>query len=518
MPTAPSNTASKLGGVDVFFDRRFSGDLGQGINVPLAMTQGFEDKLDQCFNELWSVVPLGKPNKIFTAGAFTNKPGFHGLGRAFDLDGFEWTNRKFIVLEDGARNGDRKFYFGIEAILKRHFGVVLDYLFNTDHHDHFHLDDSLQIDFSASAKSKVVFLQGALIHVFGLSIGAAGIDGQMGPNTQQAVNQALAKLGISGSISNKNVWLQFLLGTAKEAFGSSITPRNIAITKPTDDSEFIFGDTVHFAGTADPEVETIKLIAEDKFHFDTSRVVSGKWEADHQFTQAGNREIVVKGFDSSNRQVSRKIVNITLKVTALAAASFPETSSSLLGTIPETLGDANKVTQITQPFQGANTILKFQTGQLYLDSTMYISANGSPNVSLFDPIHGLLETSLKHPGRTGQEQFVDSEKIPYFLLPQDLLDAGNIKLGDIGVFILNNQITYAVLADVGEAHKSVGGSIALASALGGGIVDNIVNRGISDNVICIIFPNSGDGTPQTPEKISEKGKELFESLGGNPPL
>ena len=49
MPPRPSNTASKLGGVDLFYDRRSSADLGKGVRTTLAMTQNFEDKLDACF-------------------------------------------------------------------------------------------------------------------------------------------------------------------------------------------------------------------------------------------------------------------------------------------------------------------------------------------------------------------------------------------------------------------------------------------------------------------------------------
>lgn len=520
MATRPSNTAPKLGGVSLFYDRRSASDLGKGAPVTLTMTQGIEDQLDRCFNELWNICPNGKPNKIFTAGAWTNKPGMHGAGRAFDLDGFEWSNRKFIVLEDGRKNGDRKFYFGIEAVLRKHFGIVLDYLYNSDHYDHFHIDDGVSIDFDTSARSKVLFLQGALVFVFGLSVGSTGIDGRWGDNTKNALNQALSRLGITGSIFNRNVWLDFLTQTAKEAFGTSVISRNVTITQPTPLSQFPFENSVHFEGTADPEVTTIKLIAEDKFHFDTVIVNSGKWATDYKFYQAGQREIVIKGFDNSDRQVSRTTVDILLQMTSLADSNLPEKTSNLLGSVViNTMSDSTKLTQITQPFQGAKAIFKLNSGELYIEGNLYITANGSPNVLILDPIHGVLQTSLKYLGLTGQEQFVNSEKISYFLLPKDLYEPFAINLGDIGVFIYNNKIAYAVFADVGESHKSAGGSIALANVLGNdAVVDNIINRGISDNVICIVFPKSGDGTPQTPDQIQQKGEELFKRLGGNSPM
>ena len=432
---------------------------------------------------------------------------------------FEWSDRKFIVLDDGRKAGDRKFYFGIEAILRKHFGIVLDYLYNQPHWDHFHIDDGTPINFNTSSRSKVLFLQGALVYIFGLSVGSTGIDGRWGNNTKNAVNKALSKLGITGNIFTLNVWKSFLTGTAKEAFGTKIIPRNIAIIQPRANSQFALHSPVSFSGTADPEVKTIKLVAEDRFHFDTVPVNNQKWETEYKFLQAGERTVVAKGFDQNNRQVASNTIDITLEIVNSVDYEPPENAKSLLGSVITIFSDSSKVTQITQPFQGAASIFKFNTGQLYVDGSIYVSANGSPNVALIDPILGALQTSLQYDDKSGQERFINSEKIPYFLLPQDLYDPLGIQLGDIGIFIHNNQIAYAVFADVGESHKSIGGSIALAKALGhDALIDNAIQGGISDDVVCIVFPNSGDGTPQTPDAIEAKGEFLLKGIGGNPPL
>ena len=84
----PNNTTPTLAGVQLYYDRRSLADIGHGTQVSLSMTQNTEDKLDRCFSELWDVCPLGTAKKIFTAGAYVNKGGMHGAGRAFDLDGF----------------------------------------------------------------------------------------------------------------------------------------------------------------------------------------------------------------------------------------------------------------------------------------------------------------------------------------------------------------------------------------------------------------------------------------------
>ncbi|MFN9648445.1 MAG: extensin family protein, partial [Pseudanabaena sp.] len=210
-------TFNSLSGVPTHYDR---------FEAPPAITYGtrgklnkfsaednFVDKLDECFQELWNLCPLGRAEVITSAGAFVNRPrdpsDRHSEARAFDLDGIFWAGRNFVTLYDGYQGGDRKFYFGVNAVLCKHFGVVLNYLFNADHRDHFHLDDSRNVGFDPSASSKVLFLQGALVHVMGLSIGSSGIDGDFGPDTQAAFNAALAQFGITGIIITQIVWLAF---------------------------------------------------------------------------------------------------------------------------------------------------------------------------------------------------------------------------------------------------------------------------------------------------------------------
>jgi hypothetical protein len=59
------------------------------------------------------------------------------------------------------------------------------------------------------------------------------------------------------------------------------------------------------------------------------------------------------------------------------------------------------------------------------------------------------------------------------------------------------------------------GSIALSRSLGNEpLIDEVVRAGIDNDVIYIVFPGSGDGTPQTPAAIRGKGKALFNALGG----
>ena len=70
------------------------------------------------FIELWRVCPLGRAEVVTSAGAYVNKPGSHGQGRGFDLDAIFWADKNFITLHYPQ---DRRFYLGVEAILRKHF-------------------------------------------------------------------------------------------------------------------------------------------------------------------------------------------------------------------------------------------------------------------------------------------------------------------------------------------------------------------------------------------------------------
>jgi hypothetical protein len=218
----PTNSFTTLGGlVPVHYDR-FDPPHNYGTRgrqLTFFCEQDFEVLLDNAFREVWLFTGLGRAEVITSAGAFVNKPRAHGRGRAFDLDGIFWSTKTFVTQPAGFAGGDRKFYFGIEAVLRRHFGVVLDYLFNSDHRDHFHVDDSNSLAFSTTSRSKVGSLQGMLNHVWGKNVDE---DGGWGNQTEGAVNEVLVVADIPGPITNQEQWLLFLKKTAEKAFGTQV--------------------------------------------------------------------------------------------------------------------------------------------------------------------------------------------------------------------------------------------------------------------------------------------------------
>jgi hypothetical protein len=211
----PANSFQTLSGVPVHYDRRHQGDYGtRGAQATFHVTNEFEAKLDTCFEQLWELSPFGRAEVITSAGAWVNKPGFHGLGRALDLDGIFWRDKSFVTLFDGFQGRDRRLYLAVEAVLRMHFGQVLNYDFNAAHRDHFHIDD-VAPGFRANSKTAVFFVQNALSFVLGHSVSR---DGVFGPETDGALVRALSDLGISGSISNLAVWRRFLMGVVRTVF------------------------------------------------------------------------------------------------------------------------------------------------------------------------------------------------------------------------------------------------------------------------------------------------------------
>lgn len=125
----------------------------------------------------------------------------HGQGRAFDLDGVFWEERSLVTLRDGWQGRDRRLYFGVEAVLRRHFGTVLDFHYNAAHRDHFHIDDSASVGFRPGSRSLVLFVQAALNEFYGAGL---RVDGAYGPLTRAAVSDAV------GNVTAPAEWLAFL--------------------------------------------------------------------------------------------------------------------------------------------------------------------------------------------------------------------------------------------------------------------------------------------------------------------
>ena len=215
----PSSSFTRLAGVPVHYDRLPSAPYGtRGVPERFFAQGDFIGKMDRFFADLWQTCPFGTAEVITSAGAWVEKPGQHGRGRAFDLDGIFWRGKTFVTLHDGFNGRDRKFYFAVESVLRRHFGQNLNYFYNADHRDHFHFDDAVGVGFRSGSRSTVLFVQGALRFIHGETI---AVDGRWGPNSRGAAERVLRAAGISGTLAEAGVWRDFLGHSARVGFGAA---------------------------------------------------------------------------------------------------------------------------------------------------------------------------------------------------------------------------------------------------------------------------------------------------------
>jgi hypothetical protein len=180
----------------------------------------FEKTLKAAFKETFENCSFGIPEIVTTAGIFVNKPGQHGNGRAFDLDAIFWQNHSLITLNFVHQ---KELYLGIESFFRKHFGLVLNH-FYPNHKDHWHLDNSVPVDYNEYSNSETLYVQLVLKHIYKKEV---LIDGIWGRQTRGFVKEVFDRLGINTPITTKKNYLKFLDLTGKIAFKLSeeyVTP------------------------------------------------------------------------------------------------------------------------------------------------------------------------------------------------------------------------------------------------------------------------------------------------------
>jgi hypothetical protein len=112
-------------------------------------------------------------------------------------------------------------------------------------------------------------------------------------------------------------------------------------------------------------------------------------------------------------------------------------------------------------------------------------------------------------------RYVDSESIPYLVLPRQVIQATGMRLGDFAVVVRGDTANpaFAIFADGGPAGKIGEGSIALADALG---IPSSPRAGgtTKREVTVLLFPGSGNHTPRSSDDIESVTNALFANWGG----
>lgn len=143
-----------------------------------------------------------------------------------------------------------------------------------------------------------------------------------------------------------------------------------------------------------------------------------------------------------------------------------------------------------------------------------IQGSGSPYPGMYVSTTSLINTAY---AATSPFRYVNSEAIPFFVLPNAVKTLGNIQLGDIGY--VYNTVTglgcYAIFADGGPAGKLGEASIYLANQIG--VNSNARTGGTSQGIIdYVVFPGSGagQGVHKTIAQINTIGAAKIATVGG----
>jgi hypothetical protein len=211
--------ASELDGVPLFFAR----------GVPprpqaFSIEREFHSVLLDTVRVVRSRAPraFGVLERITTAGALVSKPGFHGLGRAFDHD--VWAFEHVII---SPLRGDhasrvksrRQRYWALAALMRSQSAFVLHGEYNAAHRDHLHQDNGGGRAFSTSSEATVKLVQAVCAHVYGHEL---LIDGDFGPARRAAVALSMGEAGVAGDIFEPGQFKRFLLRSGRVGFHRSI--------------------------------------------------------------------------------------------------------------------------------------------------------------------------------------------------------------------------------------------------------------------------------------------------------
>ena len=215
---------SRLADAPILCDR--SGDERGGGPRPRKaayMSEGMHAALDACFEELFEAVPaeFGTVEVIQAGRVFAPQPGYHGMGRAFDLKGLTWTDRQWSA---GCSLCDPRLHLGVESILRRHFGTVLTHARDRFPQVHVHIDDGLPVGFRKTCGARVAYMQDALCSAYGKTLVRDGIWGR---ETVLALREVQDRLGFGGFSRVEN-WRVFLKVTAARLFDAVMARELVA--------------------------------------------------------------------------------------------------------------------------------------------------------------------------------------------------------------------------------------------------------------------------------------------------
>lgn len=192
IPAGAGGKRHTIGNVALYYERAASGDpwgdLSKGERTGIFLTPFTYEKLSSSFDALWAYT--GRPIAIITAGGWVEKPGAHGLARAFDLDGIIWGPDSWWKASSYMTDvNSRAFYCGLMCHFSMTFGNVLGAEYNRAHFDHIHLDDLVEPVFRLNSMAVITTIQASLRYIWKKA--NVEIDGVWGLHTAKAFSDVV---------------------------------------------------------------------------------------------------------------------------------------------------------------------------------------------------------------------------------------------------------------------------------------------------------------------------------------
>lgn len=212
---------SNLDGVPLFYAR-----AGEPRPQSFQIEAGFRDVLVATVKSVRFRAPQGFGDliRITSAGAFVNKPGAHGQGRAFDHDAWTFENVDIRPLRrdhaDPSR-ARRQRYWGLASIIRSRSAFVLHGEYDAAHRDHIHQDNTAPTRaFTTGSEATVKLAQAICRHIYGRT--EVVIDGDFGPLSRAAVRAAMIRVDLPGDVFDYSQWERFLLRSGRLGFELSL--------------------------------------------------------------------------------------------------------------------------------------------------------------------------------------------------------------------------------------------------------------------------------------------------------
>ena len=208
-PVSNATSAGKVNSVIFEYDRvspRISPYRLGNTHPSLVTALGkFVHSMEKYGMGLEAVLTAGAYNCRYTRRTRVMSP--HGTGKAIDVDGVRFRGGREVLVRQYRE--ETEVLDRVQACLRMHFGIVLDWRYNDLHRDHFHCDLTRKV--GEAKKSLTSYLQAALNRVIDAEL---QVDGVLGRKTKAAIRKFEGQNGLPLTGIAKSRTLQALLGAA----------------------------------------------------------------------------------------------------------------------------------------------------------------------------------------------------------------------------------------------------------------------------------------------------------------